>query len=204
MLFDSQTADALVSSEDNLINRLSKLDLTQKFIPKEVSRENLSPQSRDNTSEVSPDGRRDMRKDLEYTTAERSLSAALSHIDTAENVSKLTGASVVSVRRWKQGITDGNTPFAEAPRKTELVNGTRRELNKIRDVAMEKLLKTLNVIGDDDLKQLNAKDASIVAGNLSKVVEKTLPKEDERDNRPTVVMYAPTQMNIENYNVVET
>jgi len=202
MLFESQDADLLIASDDNLLNRVANLDVSKVTPPK--PKRSSESQYRDNVSEESPDGRREMRKDLEYTTAERSLGAALSRIDTAENVSKVIGASVSQIGNWKNGITSRVMAYEDRKIRPELVDNTRKKLNEIRDVAMDKLLMTLGVIKDVDVNLLGAKDASIVAGNLSKVVEKTLPKNEETSSRPQVVMYAPVQQNIEQYNVIET
>ena len=205
MLFDSQVADLIISAEDNLVNKIANLDLNKyTFIPEIKPKRSYESQFRDNVTEVLPDGRREIRSDIEYTTAERSLGAALSQIDTAENVSKMTGASISSIRNWKRGVTDATNGIENAVRRPELVNATKQKLNEIRDVAMEKLLMTLGVIKDTDVNLLGAKDASIVASNLSRVVEKTMPKEDLGTQRPQIIMYSPTQMNVESFQVIES
>jgi hypothetical protein len=189
MLFDEKTADRLLNSPDNLLKKVSGLV-------------RLTPEQR--CTELLPDGRRVKYQNNEFTTAERSLGAALSHLDTGDNIAKLLGASRQQVVNWKSGRLQHNNqnPNGNSDLRPELVNATRVKLGAIRDVAMDKLLKTLGVINDDDLKALHPKDASIVAGNLARVVEKTLPKE-EAPIGAQVVMYMPTQMNIEEYTVVE-
>jgi len=201
MLFEEKDADLLLNSNDNLLNKVKQLDLTKSFIVKDpgvaLQEKGLSPQYRENISDVLPDGRREIRENLEYTTAERSLAAALSRIDTIENVSKVTGASVRQISNWR----DGKASWNGKPHP-ELMQETNKKLGKIRDVAMDKLLITLGIIKDEKLEELGQKDLSIVAGNLARVVEKTLPRE-ENASGANVILYAPTQMNVEEYNVVE-
>lgn len=203
MLFNSDDAERLLNSPENLLAKVAVYKT-----PGELLRaRGLSEYHRENTSEVLSDGRREMRGDLEYTTAERSLSAALSQIDSQANVARMLGASTSQVQNWAHGRTgrEGqNGKYDNSKVRPELVNATREKLGKIRDVAMERLLATLGVITDDDLSELDAKDASIVASNLARVVEKATPREELDGKRANIVMYMPTQMNIEQYNVVET
>jgi hypothetical protein len=200
MLFDSDTAIERFNSSDNLLrkfnNEVSKnespfavlmdLDKTKEFDRTEFLTEKLA------------DGRRINTQSIEFTDAERSLGAALARIDTANNVAKVIGCTKNPIKNWKMGRTSDNSAMNPA-----LVNETTRKLNNIRDVAMDKLLASMGIIDDESLAEINAKDASIIAANMSKVVERTLPKDAEGGPKVQVIMYAPQQTNIESFQVVE-
>lgn len=75
---------------------------------------------------------------------------------------------------------------------------------KARDKALDSLMNTLGLLDEDDgkkLKDLGAKDLSIVAGNLSKVVEKM----DSKGNiglHNTLIIYAPQQRKESDFEVI--
>jgi len=218
MLFDSNLATSRITSPDNLMNMfqsvvrvaavesnddlsaLESLDTPVKTIKKEYDNSNRfgAVSDRENIHVILEDGRREIGKDREFTTAERALGAALGKVDTEANVARVLGASVPTIAKWKTGKTTHGGQV-----RPELVDKTKQQLGKIRDVAMEKLLITLGLIDDDKLETLGAKDLSIVASNVSKVVERALPKDEASMNRTQIIMYSPQQMNIAEYNVVE-
>jgi hypothetical protein len=51
-------------------------------------------------------------------------------------------------------------------------------------------MTTLGLITDDKLSGCSAKDLSVIASNMGRVVEKTLPKAEAPD-RLTLIVYSP-------------
>lgn len=101
---------------------------------------------------------------------------------------------------------------------SDIVNGTRRieggprsvddekvqaALDKVRERAIDKLMSSLDQITDDKVSGLGAKDASIVACNMSKVVKDTMPQEKAGPQQINLVVYAPELRNEKTFEVVE-
>lgn len=69
---------------------------------------------------------------------------------------------------------------------------------KARDAALDALVDTLGLIKEDDIKKVSVKDRSIIASNLSKVVEK-MDSRGNVSNHNTLVIYAPQQKSEASY-----
>lgn len=76
------------------------------------------------------------------------------------------------------------------------------KLAPIRDLAMEKLMKSLNLIDDEKLEGCKAVDLANIATSMSKVVEKTLPRE-ATGPQVNLVVYAPQVRAEHRYEVTE-
>lgn len=102
--------------------------------------------------------------------------------------------------------SQGRTTFSTHPRfvpHPELEEKILNKLEPVREKALERLMKSLDVITDAKLEDLDAKDASVVAGNMSKIVVNTMPKNENNDNRIQIVMYGPKQKDLKEFDVVE-
>lgn len=75
-------------------------------------------------------------------------------------------------------------------------------VKSIEDRAMERLMSTLGFLDNDKLSGCNAKDLSTIAGNMSKVISQTRPKE-KSDNQTTVIIYAPEQRSERTFQTVQ-
>lgn len=88
------------------------------------------------------------------------------------------------------GITQGNVSHIERG-KTEIDETTvTPAVQSIQDKALNRLMSTLGLLDDDRLSGCNAKDLSVIAGNMAKVVALTTAKE-KSDNHTTVIVYSP-------------
>lgn len=75
-------------------------------------------------------------------------------------------------------------------------------ISKVRDKALDRLMTSLGLLTDDKLSGCSAKDLSVIASNMGRVVEKTLPKSEAPD-RVMLVVYTPEIKPEKNYNSVE-
>lgn len=116
------------------------------------------------------------------------------HLTTTSNVAEAFGVSPSTVHEAKHGRISGET----VPELKEAVNENVEAVHKL---AMERLLKTLGVITDEKLEGLNAKDASTVAANISRVMEKTMPK-GQGDGASRIILVTPTLKTETHYTTV--
>ena len=72
----------------------------------------------------------------------------------------------------------------------------------VQDRALNRLMASLNLLDDDKLSGCSAKDLSVIASNMGRVVEKTSPKV-AGDNNATLIIYAPQIRDERFYKVVE-
>lgn len=72
--------------------------------------------------------------------------------------------------------------------------------SKAQEVALDKLMDTLGLINNEKLEECSAKDLSIIAGNMSKVVDHMDNKSVMNSN--VLVIYAPKQKTESEYEVV--
>jgi len=73
---------------------------------------------------------------------------------------------------------------------------------EVKDRALDRLMHTLGLLTDDKLSGCSAKDLSVIASNMGRVVERTSPKE-ERPDGLTFIIYAPELKQERAYDVVE-
>jgi hypothetical protein len=81
-------------------------------------------------------------------------------------------------------------------------NKAERAISSVRDKALDRLMASLGLISDDKLSGCSAKDLSVIASNMGRVVEKTLPKSEQHDHI-NLVIYAPELRQEKSYKVVE-
>jgi hypothetical protein len=74
---------------------------------------------------------------------------------------------------------------------------------KIRDLALDKLMDSLGIIGEETLASCGAKDASIVARNLAGVVQQLTPRSEVNQSGVTLVIYAPRQKNESQFEAID-
>lgn len=63
-------------------------------------------------------------------------------------------------------------------------------INEVKDLALQRLMTSLGLLTDDKLSGCSAKDLSVIASNMGRVVEKVSPKVEQPDNI-NFVIYAP-------------
>jgi predicted transcriptional regulator len=118
---------------------------------------------------------------------------------SVEELTKAFGVSASSVSAYKNGATS-TTSYHQKNEKLESVIDRTRD--KIHRRASSKLLKALTEITDEKLKDARATDLSSIAANMSRVIEKTSPKEDSKIQN-NIIFVSPTQIHADNYEVID-
>jgi hypothetical protein len=142
-------------------------------------------------------GRRD--GDQNVPSELRQLAALTALDSTMRDAADLIGGSVRQVANYVKGeISPGIAdPILKA------VVETRME--KAQEIAIDKLLGSLNKIDFEDkeqMKKIDARGLSQIASNLSRVVEQTSAKTNT-DDRTRLIIYAPEIKNETHYSTVE-
>jgi len=223
MTFLSQT-DALKSlgSSRNLLNKLSGTpvsssapvrviesvnDKDNESFPKENARDTLTTPteviegvvvSDNDRSQILPNPIRGKKLGSSHVSEEVRLQIATDSLNGVEQVdiahkygiTDRTVKSVVQDMRTGNGTEKFNT----------VVEGKKREIS---DYALSAMLQSLHVITPHKLEGLSAKDASLVAMQLSRTVSNLMPKETIVDNRTQLVIFAPGQKLVDDYEQVE-
>ena len=80
-----------------------------------------------------------------------------------------------------------------------------RQLEVVRDLAMERLLSSLGLLTDDKIAKSNAVDISRIAQSLSNTIRVTLPREEKQVATGTIqlTVYAPQLASEKDYKIIE-
>jgi len=113
-------------------------------------------------------------------------------------------AGVLSKTERTEEITDAlEIPKSALKNKNpEVRSAIEQTTEKIRDLALNKLMASLGLINDDSLSVCGAKDASLVARNLASVAHQLAPR-DTAAAGVTLVVYAPQQRQEKYYDVID-
>lgn len=209
MFLDEETAKSRLNSESNLINRIlgisnSNSEISDSDSDSEIQRNlnlefpeksNLVSESKSRVLNKNRSGRLKGIPDFDPMTNE--IAGTLAHFDTQKNVARAFGMTQANVGLLENG--------RERKRDPELNDRIERNLGIVRDKALDRLLSSIDLITEDKLESIGAKDLSTVASNLSRVVEKTLPKREESRVNSQLIVYAPTILNSgeDKYSVID-
>jgi hypothetical protein len=92
-------------------------------------------------------------------------------------------------------ITSGKTKGIDEEKVKEITS-------KARDLALERLMASLGLLSDDKLSGCSAKDLSVIASNMGRVVEKIQEKVETPDNI-NFIIYSPELKQERAYDVIE-
>lgn len=132
------------------------------------------------------------------TDDEREVIGTLANLGTASKVAEVYGLAPSTVHQAKNARTTQYSGQDE-----ELRAKLDKNLGRARDKALDVLMESLDLMDSGKLEKEDAKSLSTIAANVSRVVEKTLPKEREGNTRAQLIVYAPTQINETRYERVE-
>lgn len=120
------------------------------------------------------------------------LVGTLAHVDTQKNVAEAFDVPQSDVSLIKNGKVGG----AAVAEKIE------QNLEVVRDKAIEKLMICLGLLTPEKLAEEKARSVSAIAADMSRVVEKTLPRQNAGP-QVQLVVYAPQQRDESKYRVIE-
>jgi transcriptional regulator with XRE-family HTH domain len=136
------------------------------------------------------------------TTAERAMIGLTAKFDTIENTANMFGVSKSSVTAYKKGVTTHNKETASEISNQELRVSITEKSDKIAESAVDKLMGALNLIQPELLEKRPVREIASVAVSLANVFDKVRPQTD-KPAAAQVIIFAPGQRNLEEYNVVE-
>jgi hypothetical protein len=134
---------------------------------------------------------------------EREAIGTLGHLHGITQASKETGASPSQVHSYMGGY---NTTGRRA-HDLSLESAVKKNVGKIRDAAIERMLSSMNMITDEKLGQIKkAETLANIAATLGKVAQLGMPKESNsgnNGNQVQIVVYAPAIKGEERYETVD-
>lgn len=133
-------------------------------------------------------GKKDGERDLTVEERTEIATRARIGIDPKEIASEFN-TTVGNVSSIKHGNARINESEVES------------RIEKVRDLALERLMTSLGFMTNDKLEKCSAKDLSTIAANMSRAVEKTGPREG--NNNTQVIIYAPEIRKETSFKVVE-
>ena len=133
------------------------------------------------------------------TPKERTVIGAAATLGTCRQASEGFGVSLHHAHELK------HAKHSQAQEENvDLRKSIDETLDRVEDVAAEKLLTTLNLVQDDEIRMINVEKKSKIAANLSGVLSKISSRRvDEKEKAPQVIFYAPNVSKIEEYEVIE-
>jgi hypothetical protein len=116
-----------------------------------------------------------LTKDERTEIAIETRSGSVSQVEAA----RAHGVEVLTVQNIHKGKTKGIDE-----------NKVEEVLDSVRDRALNRLMQSLGLLTDDKLSGCSAKDLSVIASNMGRVVEKITPKTETPDNI-NFIIYSP-------------
>lgn len=120
------------------------------------------------------------------------LVGTLAHLDTQKNVAEAFGVTQPHVSMIKNGVTGGQ----------EVADRIEQSLGEVRDKAIEKLMIVFGLLTPEKLGAEKARGLSAIAADMSRVVEKTSPRQFGGP-QVQLVVYAPQQREESKYRTIE-
>ena len=204
MFINEDTANDRLEQEDNLVNMI--LSISNPSSPSSLRSEVESNFEQEKESDeplaektaivkAHHSGRRIGTKNSSIEL--HHAAGLLAQSDTIANVANALGLDKNSVAQNKHGRTVHNK---ENP---ELKDRLERDLAHVRDKAMDRLLMSLDLLDDDKIGKASAKDISSISSSMAKVMQSTLPKDSNNRLQAQLIVYAPSFVNRQEYEVIE-
>jgi hypothetical protein len=180
MIFTEEQAEVILTNPKNLVNQIESTN--GKLEIKEIKHNNGHKRTLPNEERV-----------LIGTIARAGFG-------TNDEIAEEFGVTATTVNDLKHGrvCSPAHPRFVPHPELEEKILG---KLNEVEEKAIDKLMASLGVITEEKLNECSAPQASVVASNMSKIVSNCRPQ--VQDNRKMIVMYAPRQKSLEDFNVVD-
>jgi hypothetical protein len=120
----------------------------------------------------------------------------LAHLIGGKSTSELTGISESQISKYKNGKNSSNVV------KSEIVEAIDERLGNVSKKALDRVEVLMDLFVEDKMNELKAGEIPSAAEKLVSIFEKVNKSNDKNGNnasKPTVVIYAPRQLNINEY-----
>lgn len=123
---------------------------------------------------------------------------------TQKKLAEVFNISESSVSAYQHGATSTSTYDKPNDRLKEVVNTRRERIGRKSSKALMNVLDKMNDESfDEKLNKCKATELSVVAANLSRVVEKTSTKSEQQNVQNNIVFYAPTPLKSDAFEVID-
>lgn len=99
-------------------------------------------------------------------------------------------------------VTPQQVRSARKSPKEEVQNRIEDSLNSVRELALDKMLMALGLMTEDKFENANLKDLTAATANLSRVVERTNPRESATSG-VQLIIYAPQQKSEQEFKTID-
>lgn len=115
-----------------------------------------------------------------------------------------SGESQTAVAR-EFGVTQSAVSHLASPKARTVDRAAiDSKLGEVRDAALDKLMSTLGLLTEDKLSGCKPGELSNIAANMSRVIDKTLPRDSNgQGSNVSITIYAPEPRKEAGYKVVE-
>ena len=194
MFLTNEQANARLNSEKNLALRFARAIQENAKDPEGLTNERaIDPESFPTntiTEKVIPlNG-----KNRINLTKEERTNIAISTRTGVESQTEIARANNINLLTV-HNITSGKTKGIDEARVKEVTNS-------VRDLALERLMASLGLLSDDKLSGCSAKDLSVIASNMGRVVDKIRDKVETPDNI-NFIIYSPELKQERAFDVIE-
>ena len=191
---------------------------SQKNLANSLSRPNNSKQNQSNKKLSAPNGHADSHADSNSQSAATQKSG-----DQQPKIAVISQPQAVrrpavppAIRTTAAILAESGEPIAEIAKQFQMTPGQvqaarnspilkqniDRGVERIRDLALDKLMMALGLMTEDKFQNADLKDLSSTAANLSRVYERTGQRLEQQTNIQLIV-YAPEQKPMSGYKVID-
>ena len=138
---------------------------------------------------------------INRTFEEREVIGSDARLVGPSEAAQIHGCSVSQAHAY----SNGNNSSGNRNPDSELHQRVNKRLADVRESAIDKILSTMENLTDEKLGKAKAGELGSVASSLSKVMQTTLPRENQNYNpngAVQIVIFAPPQKDEERYETV--
>lgn len=134
----------------------------------------------------------------------REIVGTLAHYDSRKAIADSFNVSPAQVTNYKHGFVSPQRGVEDAANQ-KLAEAIDKNLGKVRDRALDKLVMTLDAISPEKIAlTTKVKDLAVIASNLSKVVQQSMPLAIQKDTiqQVGVSIYSPPLKTEKDYETI--
>jgi len=131
------------------------------------------------------------------------VSSKLTNEERAEAAARYIAGETTRDLAAEYGVNNKSIhAAAQSTKNVDMAELRGKNLDRIRDKAVDLLLQSFDHITSEKLEKASARDLTTMAGNLASVVERTSVKEEKQSN-VQFILYCPDQKPEDKYKIVE-